>query len=368
MLDTHSTMYANPRILIRVSKCQFSIYFRQIQPLEPTPNRANRAAEWMVTDLSVIPRFSLYSFRRINRVPYREHSPMAVQPFVALFSFLVLTISLLFPLTGYAQQPQPLNVAPTQNKPTLKKKTESPQAGTLPPIENLKQENELIDEIASLRQQLGGGVAAELSGLSIDEQELENEFRNQLSDLVEGGESNQQNRLQSPSKPNQANQLKPLLKTPELGTIQLNLPLPSIQNPNLMPLRQTPKPNSTPQPSSFSNPLVQRHVGRKPDPAGQTKDLRFQNRSAAQNQGQVWRPNPTNHTVSQRAQISNIERIRSSAKQLEEMAAELEGQGLYREADRLRETAIEFWHRARELGSSAKTNLKTLKPPVFRPN
>ena len=40
--------------------------------------------------------------------------------------------------------------------------------------------------------------------------------------------------------------------------------------------------------------------------------------------------------------------LRHAARQLEQMAAELEQQELYEQADRLRAQANDFWHQARE--------------------
>ena len=210
-------------------------------------------------------------------------------------------ICVLLPLVGSATNLQAQVNSPEQLTEKLNTQ-DTPEQLT----EKLTRQQALkLQEIADLRARMGGGVTEQLKGV-VDGVDPEQQFLDSLTSRVQEQESMQ----------------------PELPTGRATkLPLPTQRAPASS--QETRLRLADPRTQAFEERVYESTVLRGPDPDPRGR-------------GVGSRRSPANAENAQRV-------LRSSAKKLEQLAAELEQAQFYDKADQLRKTAAKYWLQARSM-------------------
>ena len=205
----------------------------------------------------------------------------------------------------------------------------------------------VVDEINEIRKQLGGGIEEQLRGLGIGkilDSQLKNDFEQELKQLA----AQDAKSLKSGADPG---------TTPDAA--------PSVDHAGFSDLRQKNRAQSLAQSRIIARMISRGGQSTVDNSRFVPKDNnhRFSgdtshifNFSRPPQYGPAAGAQPgdfpaANATVKH----SPLQSLRSAARRLDEISAELEDVGLYPEADSAREQARSFWLKARELGNKAQS-------------
>lgn len=190
----------------------------------------------------------------------------------------------------------------------------------------LGQQAAMLDEIARIRQRLGGGVSE--SFRAFDPRLVhaaEEEFNRQLREQAEG--DSPQNRLNRGGGQRERNPFEAPAQPEPTG--------PWAEG---GPQRAGPRSVGLQQRDGWGRPDEPRNQNERPSERPNAGPRRAM--------PERWEYRP--------AGPSQLERLRGVARRLEEMAAELEEGSLFEEADEMREQAVKLWRRARQLAPPSR--------------